>query len=155
ATGGTSAVYGSDAVAGVVNIILKNHFEGVQVHLQNMISSRGDAANQLATITAGTAFAGGRGHIVVNAMYANDHGLRSADRAYSRLDSPSFSSFAQQGLYNTSGTAAFSVAAGKTYTFDPNNNVKLYQGAGIDGYNRAADRLLSIPVKRYGASLLA
>ena len=49
-TGGTSAVYGSDAVAGVVNIILKNKFNGLQLHAQQAISSRGDNSTPLVSI---------------------------------------------------------------------------------------------------------
>ncbi|MEO5599035.1 MAG: TonB-dependent receptor [Novosphingobium sp.] len=154
ATGGTSAVYGSDAVAGVVNIILKKRFDGVQLHLQNMLSDKGDAVNQMASITAGKTFADGAGHLIANFTYSNDKGLRSSDRDFSRNDSPNKSSYAQQGLFDTSGTAEYSVADGQVYTFTPDNTVKSYQGGAIDGYNRAQNRLLSVPVKRYIASAL-
>lgn len=154
ATGGTSAVYGSDAVAGVVNIILKRRFEGVQLHLQGMSSDKNDARNYLASVTAGTAFAGGAGHVVANLSFTKDEGLRSIERAFSANDSPNQSSYAQQGLFDTSGDAAFSRADGQTYTFNRSNVVKPYQGSAIDGYNRAADRLLSTPVKRYQATIL-
>nr|WP_281384416.1 TonB-dependent receptor [Novosphingobium flavum] len=154
ATGGASAVYGSDAVAGVVNIILKKKFTGVQLHLQGQISDRGDAGNQLASITAGKDFGGGAGHIIANFTYANDAGLASSARAYSQFDAPSRSSYAAQGLYDTSGTASYTLGDGTTYTFGANNAVKPYEGAAIDGYNRAADRLLATPIERYQASLL-
>ena len=36
-TGGASAVYGSDAVAGVVNFVMKKNFEGVQIDLNNSL----------------------------------------------------------------------------------------------------------------------
>lgn len=154
ATGGTSAVYGSDAVAGVVNLILKNNFTGLEGHAQSMISNAGDGARTLLSATGGTDFAGGAGHVVVNFSYTDEKGVPSSARGYSRFDSPSRSSYAQQGLFDTSGDAAYSVADGNTYTFDAANNVKPYQGAAIDGYNRASNRLLTTPVKRYSASLL-
>ena len=155
ATGGTSAVYGSDAVAGVVNIILKKKFDGIQLHLQGGLSDRGDAKNYLAGVTAGKTFADGRGHIIGNFTYTKDDAVFARDREYSANDVPNKSSFAQQGLFDTSGTAAFSRGAGKTYTFNTSNAVKLYEGAAIDGYNRNADRLLTTPVERYLGSVLA
>jgi len=155
ATGGTSAVYGSDAVAGVVNIILKKKFDGIQLHLQGGVSDRGDAKNYLAGVTAGKTFADGRGHVIANFTYSKDDAVFARDRDYSAIDVPNLSSFAQQGLFDTSGTAAFSRAAGKTYTFNSSNAVKLYEGSGVDGYNRASNRLLTTPVERYLGSVLA
>ncbi|MBW8785696.1 MAG: TonB-dependent receptor plug domain-containing protein, partial [Novosphingobium sp.] len=153
-TGGTSAVYGSDAVAGVVNIILKNKFEGLELHAQNMVSDKGDASSRFISLTAGSAFAGGAGHIVANLSYEGNDALPASNRSYSSFDTPANSSYAAQGLFDTSGKANFSVAAGNTYTFNPANAVKLYQGAAIDGYTRATQRLLVVPLKRYSATLL-
>ena len=154
ATGGTSAVYGSDAVAGVVNIILKKHFEGLQLHLQGMTSGVGDANNKFASITGGTSFGDGKGHISANFTFSDDAGLPSLNRSFSANDTPANSSYAAQGLFDTSGNRAYSVGAGQTYTFDTSNNLKSYQGAAVDGYHRASKRLLTTPVKRYSASLL-
>jgi iron complex outermembrane receptor protein len=75
-TGGASAVYGSEAVAGVVNFILNDKFEGVRVRAQGTVSDEGDAPRQYGSITAGHGFAGDRGHIVGNFSYDKDHGLR-------------------------------------------------------------------------------
>lgn len=155
ATGGTSAVYGSDAVAGVVNIILKKRFDGIQARVQGGISSRGDAGNQLASVTAGKTFADDRGHVVANFTYTHDAALYARKRAFSRVDVPNLSSYAAQGLFDTGGSPAFSPAAGTTYTFDAANAVKLYEGSGVDGYNRNADRLLTTPSRRYLGSVLA
>ncbi len=159
-TGGASAVYGSEAIAGVVNFVLKDEFVGLQLHAQNKISTRGDAADQYASATAGIAFADGRGHIVANFSYDNDHGLPSSNRAYSAQDFPSRSSYAAQGLFsianpNIPSQLAFNAGSGYTYTFDDNNNLKKYQGAAIDGYNRNGDRSLSLPVQRYLGTVLA
>ncbi|HEX8030334.1 MAG TPA: TonB-dependent receptor [Vicinamibacterales bacterium] len=153
ATGGTSAVYGSDAVAGVVNIILKKKFDGIQLHMQGGISDRGDAGNQLAAITAGKTFSDGRGHVIANFTYTNDEAVYARSRAYSAVDVPNKSSYAAQGLFDTGGSPTFSPAAGTTYTFNSANAVKPYQSAAIDGYNRNADRLLTTPVRRYLGSI--
>ncbi|MET0252362.1 MAG: TonB-dependent receptor plug domain-containing protein, partial [Novosphingobium sp.] len=60
-TGGASSVYGSDAIAGVVNFILKDDFEGLQVRGQNGVSRYKDAGNQYVSLLAGKNFADGRG----------------------------------------------------------------------------------------------
>jgi iron complex outermembrane receptor protein len=73
-TGGASAAYGSDAVSGVINIILADHLEGVKTNLQFGISDRGDGKDYVAQFAAGTSFAGGRGHIVFGAEYDKDEG---------------------------------------------------------------------------------
>jgi outer membrane receptor protein involved in Fe transport len=70
-TGGGSAVYGSDAVAGAVNFVLKQDYQGVQVRGQSGISKVGDAGNQYVSVLAGTNFAGGRGNIAANFEYAH------------------------------------------------------------------------------------
>jgi len=57
-TGGNSAVYGSEAVAGVVNFILRDDFEGIRFTGQSSITSRGDRDQQFVALTAGKNFAG-------------------------------------------------------------------------------------------------
>lgn len=145
-TGGASAVYGSEAIAGVVNFVLDDKFEGLRFHGQGTISDEGDSARYLASVTAGTAFADGRGHIVVNGSYDRDQGLRSRNRAFSANDIPNRSSFAAQGLF--SPDSGFAPGAG-TFTYGLDNTLKAYQGANIDGYNRNQDRYLGVPVERY------
>lgn len=156
-TGGASAVYGSEAVAGVVNFVLNDTFEGLRVRAQNTISDEGDAARQYVSVTGGQSFADGRGHLVGNFSYDNDHGLPSRNRSFSAKDVPNRSSYASQGLFDVSNPetqSAFSPTSGRTFTFDGNNALKGYQGANIDGYNRNGDRLLSVPVERLQGTLL-
>ncbi len=84
-TGGASAAYGSDAVAGVVNFILDSRFEGVKGSVQAGTTTYGDNGTQKVTLTAGTSFAGGRGHIVASGSYYNADGVDSTfARAYGR-----------------------------------------------------------------------
>jgi outer membrane receptor protein involved in Fe transport len=70
-TGGSSAIYGSDAIAGVVNFILKRDFEGIQLRGQGGISQHGDAGQYYVSALAGTNFADGRGNVAVNVEYAH------------------------------------------------------------------------------------
>lgn len=74
-TGGASAAYGSDAVAGVVNIMLDNEREGFEIGAQTGISSRGDGAKYLLEGSAGTSFADGRGHVIIGGDYLKDKGV--------------------------------------------------------------------------------
>ncbi len=79
-TGGSSAVYGSDAVAGVVNFILKRDFEGLSLKAQGGVSSRGDRGSYFVSGTWGTNFADGRGNVAVSAEYAKQRPLYFSDR---------------------------------------------------------------------------
>jgi len=95
-TGGASAAYGSDAVAGVVNFILDKKYEGLKVSADSGVTTYGDGSNYRFTITAGTSFAGGRGHVVVNGELAHQDGIFSVDRAwnatgYVRITNPAWS----------------------------------------------------------------
>ena len=82
-TGGASAVYGSDAVAGVVNYIIDKKFQGVKVQAQSGISERGDSAQYQLGVAAGTDLFGGRGHIEASYQYIKQDGiLRRSDRDF-------------------------------------------------------------------------
>ncbi|HEY4276126.1 MAG TPA: TonB-dependent receptor [Rhizomicrobium sp.] len=68
-TGGASAAYGSDAVAGVVNMILDTDFVGVKGTVQYGNTWKTDYENYKADISAGTSFDGEKGHIIASASY--------------------------------------------------------------------------------------
>ena len=79
-TGGNSAIYGSDAVSGVVNFVLKRDYEGLEIRGQAGISDRGDRDSQLISGIFGTNFAGGRGNIAISGEYARSEQLLFNDR---------------------------------------------------------------------------
>jgi outer membrane receptor protein involved in Fe transport len=74
-TGGASASWGSDAVSGVINLILKNDLEGLQGVAQAGISRYSDADNQMIGLAFGTRFAGDRGHLLVGGEYSRSSGV--------------------------------------------------------------------------------
>jgi len=74
-TGGASAAYGSDAIAGVVNIILRSDFEGLEAQVDYGQTFRGDGNSYHASLLGGTSFAGGRGHVVASVEYQNNKGI--------------------------------------------------------------------------------
>lgn len=77
---GGAPIYGSDAIAGTVNVILKRDYKGMSLDAQSGISERGDAANYRFRGIAGTNFADGRGNVVVSGEYNNGKGLLATDR---------------------------------------------------------------------------
>lgn len=79
-TGGASAIYGADAVTGVVNFIMKDDYEGFNIDANYGVSSEGDGAQTALTATWGTNFAGDRGNFVVSVDYRTDEGLTFGDR---------------------------------------------------------------------------
>ena len=79
-TGGASAIYGADAVTGVVNFIMKKDFEGVSINYQVGESARNDAIQTALSASIGKNFAGGRGNITLSLDYRTDDGLRATDR---------------------------------------------------------------------------
>ncbi|HRK63224.1 MAG TPA: TonB-dependent receptor [Terricaulis sp.] len=70
-TGGAASTYGADAVAGVVNFILRDNFEGFAWDSQYRITERGDGEEWGTDFTFGGNFADGRGNAVFNASYFN------------------------------------------------------------------------------------
>ncbi len=63
-TGGASAAYGTDAVAGVTNFLLDTDFTGLEINLQGGITERGDGENYEASLAFGTDI-GSRGHLLL------------------------------------------------------------------------------------------
>lgn len=79
-TGGNSGVYGSDAIAGVVNFVMKTDFEGLRINARAGISDEGDAGNQFVSVTAGKNFLDGRLNISFAGEYANQEQLLMRQR---------------------------------------------------------------------------
>jgi len=69
-TGGNSAIYGSDAIAGVVNFVLKRDYDGIQIRGQGGISKYGDAGAYYTSVLAGRNFDDGRGNVTIDLEYA-------------------------------------------------------------------------------------
>ena len=83
-SGGASAVYGSDAIAGVVNFRLNDRFEGFRVDGGWSETSRGDGSEYSTGLTAGTTFANERGSIMGYVGYTKRDQIGQSDRNFSR-----------------------------------------------------------------------
>ncbi len=165
-TGGASAVYGSDAVAGVVNFIYKKNFEGVLVNAQAGISQYGDDDQYSANITLGQNFADDRGNFMVYAGWTKQGLILAKDRARTSQDFFSLGNTqlranqrndvnltAAQNLFTPviqySGVVpAGTFTAGSTnFTVDANGVARPFNSA-TDGFNREPFLGLSSPVER-------
>lgn len=95
-TGGASAAYGSDAVAGVVNFVLDKKYKGVKVTADTGITDKGDGFNYSASVAAGFAFGSDdRGHILLAGELAHRDGIFQVDRdwnatGYVRIQNPAY-----------------------------------------------------------------
>lgn len=79
-TGGASAAYGADAVAGVVNLILDTKFNGLRLDASVGASDHGDGQNYFFSAAAGRDFANDRGHIIAGFEYRDDQGVGNCFR---------------------------------------------------------------------------
>lgn len=164
-TGGASAVYGSDAVAGVVNIIYKKEFEGIEFEAQTGQSSEGDSEETQVQFTMGTSSADGKGNVMIHGAYTDQGAVFSRDRERSAVDQASLGAYftgAAEDMFTASRPFYSSYApqgrffAGDTqFTYDKNGN--LFEGwstngsdtAEANGFNRSNYRTIAIPTERY------
>jgi outer membrane receptor protein involved in Fe transport len=78
-TGANSSVYGSDAIAGVVNFILKRDYDGIQVRAQGATTEHNYGQNYYASVLAGKNFLGDRANITLHAEYAHQDRIFASD----------------------------------------------------------------------------
>ncbi len=84
-TGGASAVYGSDAIAGAVNFLLRDDFEGLQVSTQYAETSESDARSVQYDVLFGSNLAEDRGNITLYASHSTRDPVFMEDRDFSRV----------------------------------------------------------------------
>lgn len=110
-SGGAGAVYGADAVAGVVNIKLKKRFEGLDVRAGYTNSEKlNDARERNISIVMGGNFADRRGNAVLGMEYSEREGLIKSQRDFAAIATAT-TSFFPEGTYRPSGTNLPSQAA--------------------------------------------
>ena len=77
---GGAPIYGSDAIAGTVNVILKKDYEGISIDGSYGISDKSDAQDYNGSLLVGKNFADGRGNVTLNVYYDHQDGLTTAAR---------------------------------------------------------------------------
>lgn len=108
-TGGASAVYGSDAMSGVVNFISEPYFDGMRADIQYGNSSRNDVEKISASLALGTSFADDRGRIQLSLGYTDREGMYGSERSFFEFVTPS--SFIGQGTFVPAATNLPNAAA--------------------------------------------
>ena len=81
-TGGASAIYGADAVSGVVNFIMKKEFDGFESRAQFDINDQGDGSRYFVSAATGTQFADGKGSAAVAVEYRNQSRFACGDASF-------------------------------------------------------------------------
>ena len=178
-TGGASSIYGSDAIAGVVNFVMDDNFNGVRLDAQYSLyqdSNSFDGLQALAkgngfnprsgavfdggttdlTATAGTAFAGGAGHVTAYAGYRRTEAISGAKRDYSACHLMETANYFSCIRDDTTSPALFQTTAGDSLTLDPatGNTFRAYDN-GRDGYNTSPFQYLQRPDTRYDAGFFS
>jgi iron complex outermembrane recepter protein len=121
-TGGASAVYGSDAVAGVVNFVLDKKFTGVKADFQGGTSDHADNSNYRLSLAGGTDLFGGDGHILASIETYHNNGMLRSQRSESN----------DNYLYAGSvpGSAAAPGSAANPYTMWKNTSIAISAPTG-------------------------
>ncbi|WP_266159699.1 TonB-dependent receptor domain-containing protein [Dyella silvatica] len=142
-TGGASAVYGADAVTGVVNFILKKNYQGANLQAQYGSSEHGGFGNKLLSLTGGMNFAQDRGNVAVLVERSDRDSLQFSDRfgrqSYTTIRTPNGPTdtalFGNAGSYTITDGGTFSLGkttdVSKRYVFDPNGNVRAQRFDGL------------------------
>jgi len=147
-TGGGSATYGSGAIAGVVNFILKDDFDGVEVEARTSESGKSDNKSDLIRATLGGNFSDDKGNVVVNFERSTSEGLASRDRGVTGVR-----------LRTVDGEKVLNPADLSTYAptwrYDIGNEQVSWQNGEVgdwnvdkDGYRHADSRTISTPMDR-------
>jgi len=137
---GASSTYGADAIGGVVNIIMKKHFNGLAGQLEGGASARGDATRYRGNFTAGFGdYAASGWNFYVNGEYQRDGAVSVQDRQFpfNTLDLSSIG-----GLNNNTTSTSLSISSvnavvRRTTQTDPNNPLSGGTAATTTGLYRS------------------
>jgi outer membrane receptor protein involved in Fe transport len=127
-TGGASAAYGSDAVAGVANFVLDKKFTGLKIDADTGITSRGDGQNYSFSGAVGLPFAEGRGHFLLAGEYARRDAILTTDRDWNQIG---YRTLANPNYTATNGQPANLVVTGAgTWNTLPGSIIRSQTGGG-------------------------
>jgi len=170
-SGGGSAVYGSDAISGVVNFVLKNDFEGLEFSAGYSETDGGEAPIYSADLTMGANFADRKGNVVLSLGYNKREALTQGERggmlARAWGDNAARTGLVPSGSGSMEPGRVDPFVAGKFVTlpgvansaansayFLPTGDVRLYD-ANNDTYNFAPVNYLQTPQERFSVTSLA
>jgi outer membrane receptor protein involved in Fe transport len=153
-TGGSSAVYGSDAITGVINFILKDNFQGVQFDAQNTVDQHTGTPDYSFDLTFGQNFNGGKGNISASFNYMNRGGFTQGDRGGWAAQSLGDGCVTSASWSSTHAGTPMAVPAGQTcisaggrpgLIFSGSSTIPngRFSGAGFGGSNAALNAALA------------
>lgn len=102
-TGGASATYGSDAIAGVANFKLRRNFSGLELNVQQGATTHGDGATTQVSAILGGKFADNRGHALLAVEYGNRNAVEGSQRSFFRQPSVRFLGRPPEGFIYAGG----------------------------------------------------
>lgn len=111
-TVGGAAAYGSDAIAGVVNVTLKNDYEGLRLGLLGGSTTRGDASNYQVSGLFGKNLADGRVNVTVSAEYTRNDGLQADARDFRLVRGGTITNYLDGSVRNPNFASAIIDVAG-------------------------------------------
>lgn len=183
-TGGASAVYGSDALAGVVNFVMKRDFDGIQLdgniglfsHDNNNRRAQAiaaaanqpfptgdtlDGGQQTVSLTFGKNFDGGRGNVTGYVGYRNIEGVAGTRRDFTTCNLTAAASGYACSLSSATYPVQFQLtnpttgAVRGSYTLDSTTGNSLRRYTSADGFNNGNTYDVQAPDKRINADLFA
>ncbi|WP_260921921.1 TonB-dependent receptor domain-containing protein [Novosphingobium sp. 9] len=145
-TGGKSAVYGSDAVSGVINFVTKQDYQGVEAGGNYRLTTYGDGGQYDGYLMVGKNFADGRGNITLYGDYMHRNGILQSARSYT---ANAQTDDGAGGLMNGGSSITpqgSAVLNGTTNIFGTDGSISPYSSS--DAYNYASENYLQIPQTR-------
>lgn len=144
-TGGASAVYGADAIAGVVNFVMKKDFRGFQADASYGASSQGDAIKRNTAFTLGSGLDNGRGNVAVSFGFTKTDALRQDKRDIGKF-AISSTTGARQGSGTTVPTQIIGAGPGDSGQINPATGVI---DTAVASYNFNPDNYYQVPLNRF------
>lgn len=146
-TGANSAVYGADAVSGVVNVILKESYEGTAITGRLGTTNESDAEEYAVSLTHGGSLSGGKANYLASVEYSKNEGVFGVDRDWAQQDGAPGSFSLSNGL----PLPVYATDAG-LFTYDASGQTAAWPAGAAVIDQRMPYRTIQLPTERFLAS---
>lgn len=140
---GGAPIYGADAIAGTINVVLRRRYEGAEADVQYGVSDRGDVDNYRVRGTVGTNFLEDRGNVALAVEYNNTKGILQSDRPRTAVNLNPFPNLEDQGPND--GRPGQILRPGRTIPYVTRGGIPLTQNAQGGTPAQIAARFIRIP----------
>ena len=150
-TGGASALYGSDAIAGVVNFVLRDDLDGGRAMAQSGVTQDGGGSYNAISLTRGQVFAGARGHVMANISWDRTDRIGATDRDWATA-SVALSADGETLESDLSSYTDGGRFIGSDFWYDDDG---LHENFDVetDGYDSRSEATISVPRERFQLGL--